>query len=117
MLLTYAMPARAESAAPAGAGVLACLQAEAPAAAAAARAAGGPLRYGAQIRWMRGAEECLGAMLPELRAAERRLWLELTDARPGVVFDAVLTALRQCAARGVDVRLILGPRCRLSGLR
>ena len=117
MLLTYAMSARAESAAPAGAGALACLQAEAPAAAAAARAAGGPLRYGAQIRWMRGAEECLGAMLPELRAAERRLWLELTDARPGVVFDTVLTALRQCAARGVDVRLILGPRCRLSGLR
>ena len=99
------------------AAVLACLQAEAPAAAAAARAAGGNLRYGAQVRWMRDAEACLGAMLSEVRAAEERLWLELTDARPGVVWDTVLTALRQRAARGVDVHLILGPGCRLPGVR
>lgn len=102
----------------ASAAALACLRAEAPGAACTVNALdGGTLRYGARVQWLPGGQQCLEALLPALRGAARRIWLELTEAGNGVVWDTVLTALRQRAARGVDVRLILGPGCRLPGLR
>ena len=57
---------------------------------------------------------CLDALLTDLRAAERSIRLEAGRVRPGVVWDAILTALRQRSARGVDVELRVG---RAPGLR
>ena len=97
---------------------LACLRAEDPAAARMLDARdGAALRFGAQTHWFRGGEACLGPLLTHLRAARTRIWLALADAGPGVVWDTVLTILRRHAARGADVRLLLGPRCLLPGLR
>ena len=94
-----------------------CLRREAPAAAAAIAAAGGGTPgYGGRVQWFAGGEQCLEPLLRALRGASSRIWLALRCARDGVVWDTVLYALRQRAARGVDVRLILGPGCRFAEL-
>ena len=95
--------------------LLSRLRAEAPGAAAQARAIGGTLYYGAQTGWFSDPAACFDALLHDLRRAERRVWLAVPAIRPGVMWETVLTVLRRKAARGVDVRLLWdGRRSRLS---
>lgn len=82
------------------------LRAEAPGAAAQARAIGGALCYGAQTRWFSDPAACFADMLEDLRRAEQRIWLSIPAIRSGVMWQTVLMVLRQKAARGVDVRVI-----------
>ena len=94
--------------------LLSHLRAENPGAAAQARAIGGPLCYGAETRWFSDPKAWFSAMLEDLRRAERRVWLAVPTIRPGVMWETVLTVLRQRAARGVDVRVVWdGRRSRL----
>ncbi len=86
------------------------LRAEAPGAAAQARAIGGTLCYGAQTRWFSAPRECFEAMLEDLRRAQRRIWLAVPVIRRGVMWETVLTVLRRKAAGGVDVRLLCDGR-------
>ena len=65
-----------------------------------------PLWYGGQTQWFSEGEDCFRAMLKDLRQAEKSIWLEYFIIRPGVMWDSILTILRQKAAKGVDVRLI-----------
>ncbi len=69
---------------------------------------GGPLLYGGQARWLGDGWSCFASLLTDVRAAERSVLLESGRIRPGVVWDILLTALRQRAARGVDVCLRIG---------
>ena len=90
------------------------LRAEAPGAAAQARAIGGALYYGARTGWFSDPAACFEALLDDLRRAERRIWLSVPSICPGVMWETVLTVLRRKAARGVDVRLLWdGRRSRL----
>lgn len=94
--------------------LLSRLRAEAPGAAAQARAVGGTLYYGVQTGWFSDPAACFDALLDDLRQAERRVWLAVPAIRPGVMWETVLTVLRRKAARGVDVRLLWdGRRSRL----
>lgn len=93
------------------------LMAEAPAAAATAMAiramGGGRLCCGVRSEWFSEGESCLRAMLRDLRRAQKSVWLELWGVRPGVASDTVFLELLRTIARGVDVRLICDPDCRL----
>ena len=94
------------------------LRAEHPEAAAIARALTdrgcGPLCYGGRVRWFSDGDSCFSSLLTDIRAAERTVRLESGRVPAGVVWDTLLTALRQRAARGVDVQLDVG---RAPGLR
>lgn len=89
---------------------LAQLREEAPEAgvqaAAIARLGNCPLWYGGQSQWFSEGEDCFRAMLQDLRQAEKSIWLEYFIIRPGVMWEEILSILRQKAAQGVDVRLI-----------
>ncbi len=86
------------------------LQLEAPEAATQSAAirqlGGGSLWYGGETRWFSSGESCFSAMLEDLRQATKSIWLEYFIIRPGVMWDSILTILRQKAEKGVDVRLI-----------
>ena len=94
--------------------LLAHLRAEAPGAAAQAAAIGAPLFYGADTGWFSDPSACFDAMLEDLRRAEKAVWLAAPVIVPGVMWETLLSVLRQKAARGVDVRLVWdGRRSRL----
>lgn len=67
---------------------------------------GAPVWYGGRTDWFGSGERCFQAMLSDLRAATQSIWLEYFIIRPGVMWDTVLTILRQKAAAGLDVRVI-----------
>ena len=94
--------------------LLTCLRAEAPGAAAQAAAIGTPLYYGLNARWFSDPSACFDAALADLRRAEKCIWLSVPAIVPGVMWETVLSVLRQKAARGLDVRLVYdGRRSRL----
>lgn len=62
-------------------------------------------------------ERMLASMLRDISAAEQSVYLEYYIISEGRVLSELLTRLRECAARGVDVRIIfddLGSMLRLS---
>ena len=94
--------------------LLSRLRAEAPGAAAQAQAIGAPLCYGMTAWWFSDPTACFAAVLDDLRRAEKRIWLAVPAIVPGVMWETVLTVLRQKAARGLDVRVVYdGRRSRL----
>ena len=92
------------------------LRLENPAAAATARLLGGTLRCGGRAAWIADGAACFASLLADLRAAKAGVRLAAPRVRPGVVWDTVFTALRQCAARGAEVSLGL-PGLRADELR
>ena len=90
--------------------LLACLRAEAPGAAAQAAAIGAPLYYGLTAQWFSDPVACFDAMLEDLRQAEKCIWLSVPAIVPGVMWETILSVLRQKAARGLDVRLVYDAR-------
>ena len=90
--------------------LLAHLRAEAPGAAAQAAAIGAPLYYGLTTQWFSDPAACFDAMLADLRKAEKRIWLSVPAIAPGVMWETVLSILRQKAARGLDIRLVYDAR-------
>ena len=80
--------------------LLSRLRAEAPGAAAQARAVGGTLYYGAQTGWFSDPAACFDALLDDLRRAERRVWLAVPTIRPGVMWETVLEVNELAYGRG-----------------
>ena len=70
------------------------------------RLCGASVWFGGQTHWFGSGEACFQAMLADLRGAKKSIWLEYFIIRPGVMWDAILTVLRQKAAEGLDVRVI-----------
>lgn len=68
--------------------------------------ANAPLFQNTQTRYFPLGEDLLAAMLPELEAAQRFIFMEYFIIRPGKMWDAVLDVLTRKAAEGVDVRLM-----------
>ncbi len=91
-------------------GELHLLQREVPEAAVQAatifRQQGSPVWYGGQAQWLPTGGAVFASMLEDIRRAKTSVWLEYDHLRPGVMWDTILMALRQRAARGVEVRLI-----------
>lgn len=95
-------------------GALPLLQREVPEAAVQAaaifRALGSPVWYGGQVQWLPTGQDVFTAMLEDIRRASGSIWLEYDRLLPGVMWDTILMALRQRAAKGIEVRLIYN-RC------
>ncbi len=90
--------------------ILAQLRQEAPEAGAQAaalyRLGACPLWYGGRVQWFSQGEACFRAMVQDLRRAQKSIWLEYDQVRPGVLWDTIFSLLRQKAAAGVEVRLL-----------
>ncbi len=104
--------ARYETILPQDRAALHLLQQELPEAAAIAHKLRSPVWYGGQVQWLPTGQAVFTAMLEDIRRATTSVWLEYDRLSSGVMWDTILMALRQCAARGVEVRLIYN---RLSG--
>lgn len=68
--------------------------------------AGTPVYRNTSTTYFPLGDEALPAMLEELRKAERYIFLEYFIIGPGVMWDSILTVLKEKAAAGLDVRVL-----------
>lgn len=67
---------------------------------------GFPAYDGTQVTYFANGEEKLRDLIPELKKAEKFIFLEYFIINPGKVWDEVLSVLEEKAAQGVEVRLM-----------